>query len=112
MSQFRILGSARRDLASILAYSRFQFGTDRAQRYESLVLRAFAIVRDQPLAEVSRPHGNDESGLRTLHLRNVPQPKPKSVRKPRHLIVFRVQADRITVVRILHERMELERHIP
>ena len=112
MTEFRVLGSARRDLVEILAHSRRRFGSEPASRYEVLVLRAFAMVRDQPFAQVTRPHGLEKRGLRVLHLRNVGQTSPRPVRRPRHLVVFRVKADRITVVRILHERMELERHIP
>ena len=46
-----------------------------------------------------------DAGLRTLHLAHEGQ-------KARHLLVYRIGGDRIIdVLRILHDRMDLARHV-
>jgi plasmid stabilization system protein ParE len=92
----------------ILAHSRKRFGLEAADRYEALVLRAFLILRDDPAGVLVR---TTSPGIFSFHLRHVPQSAPKPVRRPRHLLVFRHRGDRVAVVRILHESMDLDAHL-
>lgn len=101
---------AREDVDRLLSYSRHRFGLQTADRYEALLIRAFATLRSNPSAQGVRLLG-DKPDLFRFHLRSLPQPKPKAVSRPRHLVIFTVTEAELTVVRVLHEKMEIERHL-
>lgn len=107
MNRFRVLGPARRELAGILDYSRRRYGAETAQRYETLVLRGFNLVRTDPLNTATRAVDPSLDGFRSLHLRYVPQGMPRAVRSPRHFIIYRFNLGDVAVVRILHEKMDV-----
>ena len=112
MRQFRLSGAAQSDVAEILAWSRSEFGNEAELRYETLIIAALrdaAAVRDGA-GSTARP----ELGERVFswHLRQSrDRPPGHGVRRPRHLIIYRLEEDRIIIGRILHEAMELQRHM-
>ena len=77
---------------------------------------ALRDIADEPMrpGSVARPEIGSE--VRSYHIRfsrrRVAGPAA-SVRTPRHLILYRVMhPGLIGVGRVLHDRMELERHLP
>ena len=110
MIQIRLSPLARRDLTSILKYSKDRFGLEAADAYESHILRAILLIRSVPDGPTVKPVEGMKN-LRRFHLRLVPRSATKPVARPRHLIVFQIDAERLTVVRILHEKMDTERHL-
>jgi toxin ParE1/3/4 len=106
--------AAADDIASLLDYSTEQFGSAARQRYEVLIATGLEDLRSDALrsASIDRP----ELGVRTYHLRHCRMRATSSVGAvgaPRHILVYEVSADELVrIIRVLHDAMELERHLP
>lgn len=102
----RLGTEAERDFVDILRYTRDRFGDQQAAHYRATLLAALSALETGPdvLGSVSR----DEirSGLRSIHVARLG-------RRGRHFLLYReAGGDTIEVVRILHDGMDLARHIP
>jgi len=97
---------ARADLASALRHSRETFGPTARARYARLIERALSDLAEDP-ARVGVRAVTDR--LSTYHLRTSGRRLPRAdrVARPRHLIVFMLDGERLTVVRVLDERMDV-----
>ena len=95
---------AEDDLANIARWTAEQFGKKQAEVYVDAILDTIAelIVR-----EPARSKARDEItvGLRTLHMAT-------RGRRGRHLLMYTASDDLLTVVRILHDSMEVSLHLP
>ena len=64
----------------------------------------------------SRARPELAQGMRTYHLsfsRQRARGQGSILRKPRHFLVYRLRGDtHIEIVRVLHDAMDLERHLP
>ena len=105
----RLAETAEADFAAIIAWTAEQFGVAQARVYTEIVHAALIALRDGPgIPGVKR---REEIGrdLCTLHV-------ARNRRRGRHFILFRVRVDerppRIEVLRILHDAMDLARHLP
>jgi len=90
--KLRIAHAARDDLRQIRIYSKSAFGAAAALDYLNGIRALFALIRDRPLAG-----GLEEDlgeGIRSFGYRS-------------HRIYYRVYADEITVVRILHHARDI-----
>jgi toxin ParE1/3/4 len=108
--------SALKDIIEVLAWSEDKFGVRARLRYEELIEAAIRdIVKDSSrLGIKSRPELG--SKIKTYHLtcsrKHVRDSSP-IVKKPRHIIVFRFVSDKqIEIVRVLHDAMEIKKHLP
>jgi toxin ParE1/3/4 len=107
---------AQGDIAELLDASVETFGPIARSRYEALIAAAFADVCDDPgrAGSVERPELGE--GTRTYHLRhsrNRARTDQGAVAEPRHLLVYELPDDRrVLVLRVLHEAMDLEQHVP
>lgn len=94
----------------VLAWTARRFG-DRAQaRYEHLLATALRDLGTEPLrpGSAARPELGDD--VRSYHLRH--SRKNSGISRPRHLILYRIAEGSIVEIgRVLHDAMELERHI-
>jgi len=98
-----------------LDWSGATFGLAARPRYKALVLAALSdIVQDwQRIGSVKR----DDLGVgwRVYHLRHSRRrasTRSHMVQSPRHIIVYRLtDSDTVTVLRVLHESMDLARHL-
>lgn len=100
--RIRLGEAAERDFAAIVQWKAEAFGTRQAQVYRETLLAALAALGAGP--DVTGSTARDEvlHGLRTLHV----------ARPGRHFVVYRAAAtDTIEVIRILHDAMDLTRHI-
>lgn len=104
MRSINITAPARKDIERLLAASRASFGDEAAERYRSLLLRGLAMIRDDPNGPNTRPLKVARPGVLSLHLRAVPSP----VRKPRHRLVYVVDDQTVAVLRVIHDRMDLQ----
>lgn len=107
----RLSHAAETDIVQILAWSHEQFGPAARERYEALIAAALNDVADRDmLGSVARPDLGE--GIHTRHLR---QSRARStgatVHQPRHFVVFRVDEDAVVIVRVLHDAMDLPRHL-
>lgn len=108
MTQWRIRLSAEAetDIDEILNYTSEAFGKDQADRYRSLLLEALTDLTRGPDIPNSRNRDEIRPGLRSLHI-------ARRSRKGRHLVLFRASnGQTIDVLRVLHDAMELKRHLP
>lgn len=104
---YRLDAQADVDLADILAWSGRRFGIAQRDRYAELIAEALRRITANP----SRPGSTDRSdllpGLRAYPLWLVARRRSAS----RHIVFYRAEHDFILVVRILHDAMEVERHL-
>jgi len=115
MSRFILSPVAEQDILSILAWTHQQFGEQTRVRYEALLVQAILDVAGDPgRSGVTRRDEICEKAF-TYHLWHSRQNVDKSagrIRKPRHLLLFRVAEEGVEIGRVLHDSMDLERHLP
>lgn len=96
---------AEQDFVDILRWTKRSFGEVQARTYSESISLAIQALTDGPEIAGSRLRDEIEPGIRTLHV-------ARSGRKGRHLVVFRVGGDQtIDVLRLLHDSMDLPRHL-
>lgn len=95
--RYRLTPAAQRDLDDIFDYSASQFGLAQAERYTAELQAACEQLADQPT------RAQDSSAIRAGYRR-----WPVG----RHMIWLRVETDGITVIRILHQRMDVAARLP
>jgi toxin ParE1/3/4 len=111
--RFRLSRLAEFDVAHILATSEERWGTEARRRYEAIIATAMRKVAIDPTGPATRDRAELSKGIRSLHLRyardRALQPK---VAHPVHVLYYRMLAsDLIEIVRVLHERMDPNRHL-
>ena len=114
MLRYRLSDAAQGDILSILAWTHEQFGEAARLRYESLIVAALRDVASQPNRPGSLARPELGAGVRTWHLRlsrDHVTPGAQAVRRPRHFLVYRSEPDLVVVGRLLHDAMELARHL-
>jgi toxin ParE1/3/4 len=105
----RLTQSAERDFTDIVHWSVQRFGPTQARIYAetvSIALQDLAATGPTLAGVVARDEISP--GLSTLHV-------ARNRRKGRHFILFRVTGRNqhvIDVLRILHDAMDLPRHVP
>ncbi|MGO8753580.1 MAG: type II toxin-antitoxin system RelE/ParE family toxin [Thermoguttaceae bacterium] len=116
MCRYVISPAAERDMQSILEWTHERFGQQGRLRYEALLVRAIVDVADDPERAGSQTRPEIAPAARTYHLwysRDRVQPASDRVRRPRHFLLYRIRDDRrVEIGRVLHERMDLARHLP
>jgi toxin ParE1/3/4 len=116
MRRIRLTLPARRDIADLLDWSAEHFGPSGRRRYEALVETALRDIAADPARTGSREETQLGPGLRIYHLR-LSRDRAKAkfgvVRSPRHILLYRSQPKEnvVTVLRVLHDAMDLVRHI-
>ncbi len=112
MKPLRIAPRARRDLEGLLAESEERFGSAIADRYRRLIAAALRDLRADPnrIGVSARP---DLPGdVRIYHLRHSRRsPGTRGIRQPRHFLVYRETDAEIVLIRVLHDAMDLARHV-
>jgi toxin ParE1/3/4 len=100
----RLSDTAENDYDEILRWTARRFGVAQAAAYGNLIAAVLARLERRPnIAAVHRRH-EIGAGLHTLHVG----------RRGRHIILFRISSElelAIDVLRILHETMDLARHV-
>ncbi|NWG73611.1 MAG: type II toxin-antitoxin system RelE/ParE family toxin [Rubrivivax sp.] len=114
MFRYRLSEAAQGDAVDILAWTQEQFGEHARLRYESLIVAALRDVASQPDRPGSLARPELGAGVRSWHLRlsrNHMKGGVGIVRRPRHFLVYRFEPGRVVVGRVLHDAMELARHV-
>jgi len=114
MTDLRISRAAQADILDILTWTQKTFGDVARRRYERLIVTALHDIVKQP----NRPGSVDRPELgvaiRSWHLR-LSRERARTeggvVYRPRHFLIYRPEQEKIAVGRILHDAMELERHL-
>ncbi len=102
----RLVAVSERDYLEVIQRSAQDFGPLQAEAYAETLASALDALREKgPMAIGVKEREEIGSGIFTLHA-------ARSKRKASHVLVFRVlEAQTIEVLRILHDRMDLARHI-
>lgn len=101
----RLSAAAEADFQDILRWTAERFGSTQARTYKATLAAAIAALHDGPEPLGARERPDIAAGLFALHASS-------AGRRARHLILYRVKAPDIDVLRILHDAMDLPRHIP
>jgi toxin ParE1/3/4 len=102
----RLGAAAELDLASILRWTAENFGARQSRLYRDTIVRAIGELANGPDVPGSRAREEVMPGVRTLHV-------ARHGRRGRHFLLYRVARGRIIEIgRILHDSMDLQRHLP
>lgn len=116
MPRYRLSPLAQSDLGLILAWTHEHFGEQGRLRYEALIVRALLDIAEDPQRPGCQARPELATGALTYHLLHSRDRVPKAagrVRKPRHLMLFRLAEDGwLEIGRVLHDSMDLERNLP
>ena len=93
MPSFRLSAKSLEDLKSIGRFTLKSWGREQRNIYLSKLDESFQSLADQPLLGVARD--DIRKGYRVYHV-------------GRHLIFYRQKSTYIEIIRILHDRMDVE----
>jgi toxin ParE1/3/4 len=107
---YEISPVAQRQIAYILGLSEANFGERACLRYRALIQAAIEDLAAAPTRIGTAPVPELPGGYRTDHLMHSRRRGRKIlVKKPRHMIVFRVTDESVLeVVAFLHDRMQVD----
>lgn len=111
--QLRLSGAARRDIEDLLTWSEEHFGQAARLRYEALLVCALQDVAD----DTGRPgiQARPELGAAVFSYHLVCS-RPRvagKVMRPKHVLICRLTASGgVDILRVLHDAMEISRHLP
>ncbi|HID80883.1 MAG TPA: type II toxin-antitoxin system RelE/ParE family toxin [Chromatiales bacterium] len=95
-NSYLLTPEADNDLVSIWLYTFENWGREQANTYLRELEKRFLLLAKNP--DSGKPRDNIRSGYFSYH-------------QARHVIFFRVNKGRIEIVRILHDRMDFNRHL-
>ena len=106
MRRLDVQPPARADIRNLLKTSRRRFGPRAKRDYKALIDRALALLCENPQrAGVTRREDLARAPclfpLRYAHTRGV------SPKQPRHIIVFTYDDETLSILRVLHESMDI-----
>ena len=114
MADLRLTEAAETDIVEILAWSQAEFGAAARRRYERLIAVALSDIAIDPHRPGSLQRPELGEGVRSWHLRGSRERARgdgQIVQRPRHFVIYRPAETVIVIGRVLHDAMELERHL-
>jgi plasmid stabilization system protein ParE len=100
---------ARADIKTIRAYSRRAFGAGAQHKYGAPMKRAFNLLCADPQRPGVQQH-EDIPGVHFFHLRHA-RTRGVAPKAPRHIIVFTYDDTTLTILRVLHDSMDVPQHV-
>ncbi len=100
----RLGQQAEQDFVDILQWTAKTFGEGQASTYAETIALAIESLRDGPDILGARAREDIQPGIRTLHV-------ARQGRVGRHFVVFRAVGSNMDVLRLLHDSMDLPRHL-
>ncbi|HRP24446.1 type II toxin-antitoxin system RelE/ParE family toxin [Thauera sp.] len=101
----RLTHQAELDVEAILAWTEDHFGTLQAEVYAEVLALAVEALLAAPDAVGARKRDDILPGVRVLHV-------ARHGKRGRHFLIFRASEDgQIDVLRVLHDSMDLARHL-
>jgi len=94
--QLVIAPAAKNDLKDIYQYGLRQWGQAQSESYLTIIKNQFWLLTQQPLM------GTERSEL---------LPDTRSIPIESHTLFYRVTANRVEIIRILHGRQDPQRHL-
>ena len=100
----RLGRQAEQDYLEILQWTVKSFGEGQANIYAETMALAIEALQGGPDVLGARVRDDIQPGIRTLHV-------ARQGRAGRHFVVFRATGSDIDVLRLLHDSMDLPRHL-
>jgi toxin ParE1/3/4 len=91
-----IAPAARNDLKDIYRYGLRQWGQVQSGDYLARIMNQFWLLTEQPLMGTERPEL---------------MPDIRSLPMDSHTLFYRVAANRVEIIRVLHARQDPQRHL-
>jgi toxin ParE1/3/4 len=102
----RLGAAAEVDFANILKWTAENFGARQSRVYRDTLVQAIGELADGPDVAGSRARDEIMAGLHTLHV-------ARRGRRGSHFLMYRAAPNSmIEIVRMLHDRMDIPRHVP
>lgn len=104
----RLTAAAETDFRGIVQWTAERFGQAQARAYAETLSMALAALAVGPTAIGVKPRDDIAKGLFSFHV-------TRAGRKGRHFVIFRIAGDQdpaIEVLCLLHDSMDLPRHLP
>jgi toxin ParE1/3/4 len=102
----RLGAAAELDFANIVKWTTENFGARQSRVYRNTLVQAIGELAEGPDVAGSKARDEIMPGLRTVHIARHGRPGS-------HFLMYRVAPKTtIEIVRILHDRMDLQRHLP
>jgi len=104
----RLTAAAETDFRGIVQWPAERFGQAQARAYGETLSMALAALAVGPTAIAVKPRDDIAKGLFSFHV-------ARAGRKGRHFVIFRISGNEdaaIEVLRLLHDSMDLPRHLP
>jgi toxin ParE1/3/4 len=96
VADYKLSPRAIRDLETIWEYSFEQWGVEQANHYIDKIIAKFEAIASDPMLLPTCDH------IRRGYRRGLAE---------RHMIYFRVNAQAIVIIRILHSQMDANQHL-
>ena len=97
---------AVRDIDQVLIYTLEHFGRRKQEEYRALIRTALADIAANPFAARAKSLPGLHPHVRVLSIARARKPA-------RHFFIYRVVADQsVDIGRLLHDAMDLYRHLP
>ena len=101
----RLGRQAEQDYVEILQWTTKTFGEGQASAYAETMARAIEALEEGTDVLGAKARDDIQLGIRTLHV-------ARQGGAGRHFVGFRVAGSDIDVLRLLHDSMDLPRHLP
>jgi toxin ParE1/3/4 len=111
MRQLDVARNARRDIDMLLWESRMRHGPRAADRYRRLIDTALIDLRQDPSRPTASRFEGTDLWLYALRASARRLAAAHRVGDPPHVIAYRFDEERVRIVRVLHEAMDLPRHL-
>lgn len=96
MAEYRLSRRAAADLGAIAEFTIQRFGLERARRYRDELKTCFEALAENP--RLGRGAGQLAKGLSRYEHQS-------------HIVLYQATDDDVLVVRVLHHRMDVPRHL-
>lgn len=96
MLELEVTPRAELDMAEIFEYTYENWGIIQADRYQDELFEGMQIILDNP--EIGEAYHHQKRSYRKLHVN-------------RHLLFYRIESQTCIIIRILHDKMDIIRHI-
>ncbi len=94
---YKLTAEAENDLTEIYIFGFQKFGETQAERYFSELEDCFTVLGQTPL--ICRERTEFAPPVRIHH-------------RGRHLVIYIIRDSQILIIRILHDSMDVKRHLP
>jgi toxin ParE1/3/4 len=102
----RLATQAEQDLLYITLWTTENFGEQQAEQYAETIALAIEALHDGPEILGAKVRNDIGPGIRTIHV-------ARRGRKGRHFVAFSAsEGNIINVLRLLHDSMDLAKHLP